>query len=103
VGSRLSLGSLLRLLVAALGVMVAVLASLGPIVMFFAASTTSYAFMQLLNVTCFTVSGFLGMSFLLQTLHRLSLIVPGPPEKEPTETGEVAPTEAETVVELIAV
>lgn len=71
VGSRLSLVSVLRLLVAALAVMVAVLASLGPIVAFFAVSTTSYPFMQLLNVGLFSAAGFLGCKFLLHTLHRL--------------------------------
>ena len=45
VGSRLSLGTVIRLLVASLGVMVTVLASLGPIVAFFSVSTTSYPFM----------------------------------------------------------
>lgn len=73
VGSRLTPGSLLRLLVAALAVMLTVLASLGPIVAFFSASTTSYPFMQLLNVVIFAVSGFLGLKFLLLTLHRLSI------------------------------
>jgi hypothetical protein len=71
VGSRLSLGSLLRLLVAALGVMMALLASFGTITVFFAVSTDSYAFMVLLNVVLFAVAGFLGLGFLLQTLHRL--------------------------------
>ena len=41
VGSRLFLPAVLRLLVAALAVTVTVLASLGPIVAFFSASTTS--------------------------------------------------------------
>lgn len=41
VGSRLTVEPLLRLLVAALGVNLAVLASLGPIVAFFSVSTTS--------------------------------------------------------------
>src|SRR5689334_1773343 len=40
VGSRLEVHSVLRLLVAALAVMVTVLASLGPIVAFFSVSTT---------------------------------------------------------------
>ena len=74
VGSRLTLGTVVRLLVASLGVMVAVLASLGPIVAFFSVSTTSYPFMLLLNVVVCTVSGALGLSFLLQTLHRLSIL-----------------------------
>jgi hypothetical protein len=71
VGSRLSLGSLLRLLVAALAVMMALLASFGTIAVFFAVSTDSYAFMVLLNVVLFAVAGVLGLGFLLQTLHRL--------------------------------
>jgi hypothetical protein len=79
VGSRLTVGATLRLLVASLAVMVAVLASLGPIVAFFSVSTTSYGFMVLLNVLVFAVSGGLGMAFLLQTLHRLSLVSPEPP------------------------
>src|SRR5688572_27763090 len=73
VGSRLSIKSVLRLLVAAMGVMIAVLASFGTIVAFFSASTTSYPFMVVLNVLVFAVSGFLGLLFLFQTLHRLSL------------------------------
>jgi hypothetical protein len=78
VGSRLSLASVLRLLIASLGVLVALLASLGPIVAFFSVITTSYSFMVLLNVAVFAVSGVLGLSFLLQTLHRLSLVQPDP-------------------------
>ena len=73
VGSRLTVSSVLRLLIAALGVMLAVLASLGTIVAFFSVSTSSYSFMILLNVVVFAISGFLGLMFLLQTLHRLSI------------------------------
>ena len=73
VGSRLSVLSVIRLLVAMLGVMLAVLASLGPIVVFFSASTESYSFMVLLNVVVATLAGFLGLAFLLRTLHRLVL------------------------------
>jgi hypothetical protein len=79
VGSRLSLISVVRLLAATLAVLVSVLASLGPIVAFFSVSTTSYHFMVLLNVLVFAVSGTLGLIFLLQTLHRLSLIRPVSP------------------------
>src|SRR5712671_2770226 len=74
VGSRLTLGSVLRLLVAALAVMVAVLSSLGPIVAFFSVSTKTYAFMLLINVVVFAISGLLGLIFLLRTLHRLSIV-----------------------------
>ncbi len=73
VGSRLSIAAVLRLLMAMLGVMLAVLASLGPIVVFFALSTDSYPFMKLLNVAMAAVAGVLGLSFLLRTLHRLVL------------------------------
>ena len=76
VGSRLTVSAVVRLLVASLGVIVAVLASLGPIVAFFSVSTTSYPFILLFNVVIFGVSGTLGMLFLLQTLHRLTLARP---------------------------
>lgn len=71
IGSRLSVVSALRLMVASMGVM---LASLGPIVIFFSLSTTSYPFMILLNVAMCAVAGVLGLAFLLRTLHRLVLV-----------------------------
>jgi hypothetical protein len=88
VGSRLSFAALFQLLVAALAVYVAVLASLGPIVAFFSVSTTSYPFVLLLNVVVFVVSGVLGFAFMLQTLYRLSaarqaLLPPLPPPSVP--------------------
>lgn len=73
VGSRLDIGTVFRLLMVSLVVMVAVLASMGPIVAFFGASTSSYPFMKLLNVVVFGISGLLGLGFLLRTLERLSL------------------------------
>ncbi len=70
-GSRLTLQSVLRILVACMGVLLAVLASLGPIVVFFSLCTTSYPFMQLLNVATCGISGLLGLTFLLRTLNRI--------------------------------
>ena len=72
VGSRLTLSNVLKLLVASLAVNLAVLASLGPIVLFFSLTTKSYPFIQLLNVAVFTAAGVLGLVFLRQTLHRLT-------------------------------
>lgn len=72
VGSRLRLPAVMRLLIAALAVNVTVLASLGPIVAFFSVSTPNYPFVLLLNVAVCAGAGFLGLAFLLQTLHRLS-------------------------------
>ncbi len=92
VGSRLTPATVVRLLLAALAVMIAVLASLGPIVAFFSVSTTSYSFMVLLNVLIFAASGLLGLMFLLQTLHRLSVAESTPPREpvtQPSETNEV--------------
>ena len=74
VGSRLTFMTVMRLLIATLGVMLAVLASFGTIVVFFSVCTTSYPFMVVLNVIMFAAAGFLGLGFLLQTLHRLSLV-----------------------------
>lgn len=96
VGSRLSMVSMLRLLVASLCVMLAVVASLGPIVAFFAVSTTSYPFMKLMNVIAYGVAGALGLSFLLQTLHRLSVaqgdaeVLEAQSETPATDTAEPA-------------
>jgi len=75
VGSRLSLRSLWRLLVSALAVMLTVLASLGPVVAFFSLSTDNYPFVLLLNVVVFALSGFLGLKFLVGTLHRLTSVL----------------------------
>jgi hypothetical protein len=89
VGSRLSAAALLRLLVAALGVLTAVLASFGPIVAFFSLTTTNYPFMGLLNVLLFAAAGLLGLAFLLQTLHRLA-VAGGEPPAEGAAAGEEA-------------
>ena len=74
VGSRLSMVSAARLLVAMLGVTLAVLASLGPIVVFFAVNTSSYPFMKLLNVAMASIAGALGLAFLLRTMRRLVMM-----------------------------
>ena len=75
IGSRLTLGAVWQLLIATLAVMVAVLASLGPVVAFFSVSTTGYDFMLIFNVVICAASGFLGLKFLLFTLHRLTLVL----------------------------
>jgi hypothetical protein len=87
-GSRLSLVSVWRLVLAMLGVMLSVLASLGPIVVFFGASTQSYAFMKLFNVAVASVAGGLGLAFLMRTLHRLVVVQDG-------RTCEAAPRSAD--------
>lgn len=71
IGSRLTLLGMTRLLTASIAVNLAVLASLGTIVLFFSLTTTSYPFVVLLNVAAFGIAGVLGLSFLLQTLHRV--------------------------------
>ncbi len=92
VGSRLTAGSVVRLFVAALGVNLAVLASLGPIVAFFSVNTISYSFMVLLNVLVFAVSGLLSLVFLFQTLHRLNLAFRAlPPSPSPTASPSTPP------------
>jgi len=96
VGSRLTLPALLRLLIAAMGVNLAVLASLGTIVAFFSVSTTSYPFMVLLNVAVFAVSGVIGLTFLLQTLHRMGIALgttqrPDSPKDTPPDDADAEP------------
>ncbi|MEM6313105.1 MAG: hypothetical protein AAF743_03415, partial [Planctomycetota bacterium] len=84
VGSRLSAANMLKLILGAIAVMLAVLAGFATIIGFFSFTTESYPFMKLLNVAIFAVSGVLGLGFLLQTLRRLA--------REPEgEAEEVAP------------
>ena len=73
VGSQLRIGSVLKLLIASLAVNLSVLASMGPILAFFSLSTPNYSFIVLLNVVVFTVAGVLGLTFLIQTLNRLTV------------------------------
>jgi len=70
-GVRLGPADTLRLLVAAIAVNLAVLASFGPITGFFVLSTTSYYFIKLLNVAFFAVAGTIGLGFLMRALNRL--------------------------------
>jgi len=74
VNSNLSLRTTWRLIIAALGATLAVLASFGTIVAFFSFTTESHAFMVLLNVGVFAVAGLFGMAFLLRTLRALTRV-----------------------------
>ncbi len=104
VGCRLTLVPMLRLLLAALAVLLAVLASLGPIVAFFSITTTTYSFVLLLNVLVFAVASVLGLGFLLKTLHRLSVIhtenVEEPTALAPPAPDAGAPASAEAPEEI---
>ncbi|HEY8751005.1 MAG TPA: hypothetical protein VIM11_23675 [Tepidisphaeraceae bacterium] len=91
VGCRLLFSVVVRLLVAALGVTLAVLASFGTIIAFFSLCTTSYPFMVLLNVATFALAGLLGMNFLLQTLHRFAVAQTPMPEVASSAAENAAP------------
>lgn len=78
----------LRLLVASIGINLAILASFGPITGFFTLSTVSYPFMVLLNVTFFGVSGLIGLGFLRRALER---VIAGPVQDEFVRAVSVAP------------
>jgi len=60
----LSCGALLRVVLLAIVVHLGVVASLGPVFVFFAASTPSYPFLLLLNVAFFALGGMIGMMVL---------------------------------------
>jgi hypothetical protein len=66
--SRLTFQMTLRLLLAAIAVNMALLASFGPVTGFFTLSTESYPFMIVLNVAFFAVSGLVGLGFLRKAL-----------------------------------
>ena len=87
-GSRLTVRAMLKLLIAAMSVMLALLTSFGPIVSFFSVSTTaSYPFVKLLHLVVFTVAGTMGLKFLFQTLHRLTLSQAFSAPLEPLSSG----------------
>ena len=94
VGSHLTWESVIRLLLAANAVMLTVFASLGPIIVFFGLSTTSYPFMKLLNVLAAGVGGALGLAFLLRTLRQLVLVQTSQATEEQAGHHEPAPNEA---------
>jgi hypothetical protein len=95
-GSRLNLLSALRLLVASIAVMVAVLASVGPIIVFFAFSTPGgrdgHRFILLLVVAMCSVAGLLGLGYLLKMLNRHTRLAPSfvPEQAELRSTTEIA-------------
>ena len=72
VGCRMSFATTMRVLVAAIVVNLAIAASLGPILAFFTLSTTSYAFMVLLNVALLGIAGLVSVGFLLRSLRTLA-------------------------------
>lgn len=68
-GSRLTFRTTMRVALGWITVMLAVAASLGPILGFFTISADSYVFIVLLNVLLLGVSGVVGSAALLQRLH----------------------------------
>jgi hypothetical protein len=76
--SRLTLSATLRLLLAAITVTLALLASFGPVTGFFTLSTESYPFMVVLNVVFFAIGGFVGLTFLRRALDHV--FAEGPPD-----------------------
>jgi hypothetical protein len=67
-GSRLLARDTLRLVLVAIVVNLAVLASFGPVTGFFTLSTDSYPFLVVLNVVFFALAGLVGLAFLWRAL-----------------------------------
>ncbi len=86
----------LRVVVSALAVNIAVLASFGLITLFFTFCTSSYVFMVLLNFAFFATSGLIGLGFLVKVLDRIeAATAPAPPgADESVEAAGVVPAEA---------
>jgi hypothetical protein len=92
-GSRLTFSQTLKLLMVIVTITVAVVASFGPIVAFFAICTpqskmVSYHFMKLLNVAIFAVGGFFGVGALLKGVR---LLLQPPTETPSTPAPERPP------------
>jgi len=91
-GSRLAFRQTLRLLMVAIGVDLALLASFAPVLGFFTLSTDSYPFLVLLNVALFAVSGVSGLVVLRRALAVVFHDPEAPtPEPEPVEKRTFAP------------
>jgi hypothetical protein len=74
--SQLRFQQVVRLLLAATALSLAVLASFAPVVAFFTFSTKSHPFMQLLNAALFTIGGLIGMRFVWKRLGEALYEVP---------------------------
>lgn len=89
--SRLTAGQTLRLLLAAITVNLALLASFGPVTAFFTLSTDSYPFLVVLNVLFFAISGFAGLMFLRRVLDTVFTPAPARPRDGAAEGDDVPP------------
>lgn len=76
-GARLRAGATLELAIAAVGLNLTVLASFGPVVAFFTASTKSYVFIKLLNVLFFAIAGVVSVRFLYRAFDAADEEDPG--------------------------
>lgn len=94
--SRLRASDTLRLLLGAIAVNLALLASFGPVTAFFTLSTESYPFMVVLNVLFFAVSGIVGLRFLRRALAHVF-----PRDHGPRDARELAPR-SEPLADLAA-
>ena len=102
VGCPIRIRNALRLLVASLAVTISVLASLGPIVAFFAVCSPNYHFIVLLNVVVFSIAGILGLRFLIHTLRKMNSIpVAATIVQRPTENVPQNESEPDAVIDSI--
>jgi len=90
-GVRISALDVLRVVAAAITINLVVLASFGPITAFFTVSTDSYAFMKLLNVLFFGVSGIISLVFLWKFLKVMDAAREAPAAREEEPEDEHAP------------
>jgi len=86
--ARLGLRDMLALLVGAVAVNLAVVASFGPVTMFFTLFTTSYAFISLLNVVFFVLAGAVSLGFLSRAVTG---VFAGGPASEAAAAGAGGP------------
>jgi hypothetical protein len=94
-GSRLRMSDMLRLLIASIAVNLAVLASFGPVTVFFTVFTTSYAFISLLNVIFFMLAGVVGLGFLARAVH--TVFGERANEEKPTRDGAKSQSRARLI------
>ena len=91
----------LKLMLLAIVIHLTVIASLGPVFAFFAASTTSYPFLLLMNVAIFAIGGLLGLMVLRRATREMFLPAGPARPAEPVAPSPEAPAEPSSPAERL--
>jgi hypothetical protein len=98
--SSLRFAPLLRLMLVAIAIDLAVLASLGPVLGFFTLSTDSYPFMIVLNVAIFAIAGCISLGLLRRATETIFAAPPPEPAEVERTRSSAAQQRSRTVLNV---